>query len=240
MNISRLNWNFFVKVCICIIIVNFAAVNPAFSEKNIEELKKSLLHAVENNDIEKVKSIVQNGIDINTPIVRDASAVYVAISYGHIDLARYFFEKKANLDPKSWNARAALIGAVNERRYDSVNLLLKLGVDVNSTMKDSSKTEQWMASRTPLMWASNHGDIQMVSLLLDRGADVSVSDSIGYTALMLAAANGNLKLIKLLVQAGADISAKEKNMGQTAIDIAKSEGFEEVQKYLEKMYKQNN
>ena len=45
------------------------------------------------------------------------------------------------------------------------------------------------------------------SFLLRTGADVNISDELGYTALMRVARRGHAKCLKMLIKAGADVNA---------------------------------
>ena len=55
-----------------------------------------------------------------------------------------------------------------------------------------------------LVRAAFDGHVRIVKLLLDAGADHSLTDSKGYTALNLAAQEGRLECVQLLLSAGAD------------------------------------
>ena len=57
------------------------------------------------------------------------------------------------------------------------------------------------------------------SLLLRAGADVNMSDELGYTALMRVARRGHAKCLKMLLKTGADVNAVNFN-GSTALCIA--------------------
>ena len=59
--------------------------------------------------------------------------------------------------------------------------------------------------RTPLLFASIKGTIEMVRLLFDIGAETNTKDSFGRTPLHIAAINGNLEMVKLLLRIGAVI-----------------------------------
>ena len=60
-------------------------------------------------------------------------------------------------------------------------------------------------------------DVELVTQLLDAGADVESPNEDGQTALMLAARTGSLDIAKLLVERGADVNAKEAWRDQTAL-----------------------
>lgn len=66
---------------------------------------------------------------------------------------------------------------------------------------------------TPLLTAVQHGDkaLNIVELLLERGADPQDRDYVNRTALHLAAANKGAKTIELLLERGADANAQDDN-----------------------------
>lgn len=53
--------------------------------------------------------------------------------------------------------------------------------------------------QTALMLAVSHGNIDMVQMLLDAGADINIQDEDGSTALMCAAEHGRIDIVKLLL-----------------------------------------
>lgn len=57
-----------------------------------------------------------------------------------------------------------------------------------------------------VMIAAKLGYVDMVRLLLDRGADIELTDDLGATALMGAARTSNLEIVRLLLDRGADVN----------------------------------
>lgn len=73
---------------------------------------------------------------------------------------------------------------------------------------------------SPLHVACLQGNLEMVNLLLDFGANINAAKGEeAFTPLMIAASVGNLPLLKLLLDRGADCNIKDKN-GVTAFDTA--------------------
>jgi ankyrin repeat protein len=89
---------------------------------------------------------------------------------------------------------------------------------------------------TPLLLACWYGRADLVSLLLQRGANVKAVTSQGLSVLHCACQNGAFakEIIPLLVKAGADVNAVEK-FGRNALSYAISRSYDfgkEMLKYL--------
>ena len=61
------------------------------------------------------------------------------------------------------------------------------------------------------------GDYAKVKELVDGGADVNETDSVGRTALMIAAKHGESEIARVLMQAGADVRVVTKEMGKPTL-----------------------
>lgn len=96
--------------------------------------------------------------------------------------------------------------------------ILLIGLDAN--LKDG---QGW-----PLITlASQNGDLNMVNLLVSRGARTDESNPWGWTPLMFAALNGHTKVAGFLLSEDADPSI-ENNSGLTARNIAEDNGHMEL------------
>ena len=75
---------------------------------------------------------------------------------------------------------------------------------------------------------SNKGHVEIVTLLLQRGADINKVDRrCGWTALTYAAEEGQLEIVTLLVERGADVNAADEDEW-TALMRAAGKGHEEI------------
>lgn len=75
----------------------------------------------------------------------------------------------------------------------------------------------------PLVSAAEDENVDVVTALLEAGADVDQADDDGDTALMRAAANGYNKLVKTLIDAGADVDMTN-NDDESALSLARDNG----------------
>jgi ankyrin repeat protein len=79
-----------------------------------------------------------------------------------------------------------------------------------------------------LMLASEYGQIEVVKLLLENGANVDLQvKGLGETALYRASKNGNTEIVKLLIDKGAKIDLQDED-GLTALIIALERGYKET------------
>ncbi|OXV05084.1 hypothetical protein Egran_07148 [Elaphomyces granulatus] len=86
---------------------------------------------------------------------------------------------------------------------------------------------------TPLMGATQSGQVVMARLLLERGAQIDGKDAFERTALICAATAGQAEVVRLLLERGADVhaNAKEIDFGHytgTALDEALRQGHTEI------------
>lgn len=66
-------------------------------------------------------------------------------------------------------------------------------------------TTEFLGNATALCMYAHEGITSMVSLLLEFGADVELSNSQGCTPLSLAATRGHCEVVRLLVSAGSSL-----------------------------------
>ncbi|KAL7947738.1 ankyrin repeat-containing domain protein [Trichoderma barbatum] len=84
---------------------------------------------------------------------------------------------------------------------------------------------------TPIHIASQNGQIKVVELLFERGADIQAQTREGWTPIYLASLRGQTQVIEFLLEKGADIMIPNK-AGRTPIHAASQNGSLEVVKLL--------
>ncbi|CAM0874139.1 unnamed protein product [Alopecurus aequalis] len=112
---------------------------------------------------------------------------------------------------------AALGGSLPVCRYLLEDL--RLDVDVRGALGE-----------TAIAAAIGRGNVELVRLFLDQGADTEKLDSNGCTLLHFASKQGNPEIVKLLISKGAHVNAL--NLGGTALHAAASDGRDDIVKIL--------
>lgn len=101
----------------------------------------------------------------------------------------------------------------------------------NDPNYDNSDEDEEYDGDLALIKASFEGDITMVRLALNRGANVNGKRQGGKTALMMAAKNGHLNIVNLLLESGAEIDQGNYE-GETALNYASGAGHLDVVELL--------
>jgi ankyrin repeat protein len=118
-----------------------------------------------------------------------------------------------------------LIKAIQLNKSKSVKYLLFLGADPNIIIN----------KKTPLNYAIETANPQIIKHLLKTGALVNVKDSTGTTLLMQAAQYMPLRTIKQFIKHGASLNATNKN-GLKAIHFAQAANNQAVENYLYQLF----
>lgn len=87
---------------------------------------------------------------------------------------------------------------------EEAHILLEAGADLNMPHLETHFEKE----RPPLIIAAHYGRMEVVEVLLNRGADPNIRTKNGETALHRAAHMGRLKICRMLLEAGADPSAR--------------------------------
>ena len=148
-----------------------------------------LIDAAQNNDIDLVRQLLDNGIDINVRDDTGNTTLARASLNGHIEIVKLLLDRGADINSIDENGWTSLMLASSNRYTEIVKLLLEKGADPNIQDQDGN---------TALIDASHIGDIENVELLLEKGADYNIPDIDGMTALMIALDEGHTGIVDLL------------------------------------------
>jgi ankyrin repeat protein len=231
----------------------------------------ALLFASRDGNFEAVQALVEAGADVNQVAGGEKSSpLIIAIANGHFTVGKYLLDHGANPNLVNIDGLTPLYAAVNMRfapvawapnpiidqeKVDSIDLIRELldrGADPNVKVKrklwfsPTSHATGWVdnAGTTAFWRAAQSTDVEVMKLLVSRGANPGLNSNLGVTPLMVAAGigwignfNQNapdswLAAVKYCLELGNDINAVESSKGYTALHGAASRGDNEVVKFL--------
>ena len=106
---------------------------------------------------------------------------------------------------------------------------------VQKYLKKGASVDYREAKRgwTPLLFAIEDGNSEIVKLLIDQGADVNIVSTMNNVSpLQRAAAKGDLDIVKMLVRQGADIDHQDAKLRSTPLMWATVNGHINTARYL--------
>ncbi|HYZ84951.1 MAG TPA: ankyrin repeat domain-containing protein [Bryobacteraceae bacterium] len=152
--------------------------------------------AIRNNRLSDLKAQIAVLKDINEPVCWGNTALHLAAVSGTVDALKLLLEAGANPSAKSVADATPLMFSVSEK--EKVRLLLEAGADPNARSK-SGRTAFLVASMNP-------GSLDVLKMLVAKGAEPKAEDARGMNALVGAAFARDLGMTKYVL----DLGVKEK------------------------------
>ncbi|XP_020892080.1 uncharacterized protein LOC110231398 [Exaiptasia diaphana] len=197
----------------------------------------ALFYASKNGFIDTAKLLLDRGCDVNARSrVRDTPLTIACGIPGNNKMVEFLLRRRADINLADRQGRQALHhagdpdivesllrhGAVIESRdlYGLTPLLYLCSAENPHSNTDVAKkliemgacvnSQEVLSLYSPLHHVCTHHDLdrEVVTMLLDKGANVNALDSEGETPLFSAVRNADVKLVELLLQHGASVNIK--------------------------------
>ena len=164
---------------------------------------------LKDQDIQKVEELLKQGMDINAPIgCGTYSPLDGAVTTANLDMLKFLLAQGAK--PQGRELADAAFNGNPDTALNFVKVLLSAGVNPNATNRYSHPLDsaafqgnrdvivlllaqprikvdaQDVDGYTALMWAAEHGDLDIVDLLVKAGANPGLKNNRGKTAEALA------------------------------------------------------
>ena len=133
-----------------------------------------------------------------------------ALGEGHLDIVLFLLDRGADGENTGRRNQTGVYIASSRGYADVVRSLVDRGADLNTICQDRDRIGrrcQW----TPLHVASWNGIIQILTILLEHGADPNALDDSGQTALHLASSREGFTDVELLLEYGADMGVQDED-----------------------------
>ena len=183
------------------------------------------LHFISHNgDAGAARVLLVHGAVVDARDNKDSTPLHVASQRGNADVARVLLEHGANIDTRNkedQTPRHLLLAMWSDKplHYYTIRFFLERGADVDAVDDNHSSL---------LHVASFYGNVEVVRLLLERGANTNVRNSEGQTPLHRILVKfedkdvlGAIQL--LLLEHGADVDALD-NDHSTPLHLASQYG----------------
>ncbi|AXH62617.1 MULTISPECIES: ankyrin repeat domain-containing protein [Providencia] len=189
----------------------------------------SLVSLAEQGNLQSVKSLVEQGVDIEQRDSRQRTALMGATHENHLEVARFLIEQGADVNARDNMQDSPYLYAGARGLQEILVLTLQHGADLKSTNRYGG---------TALIPAAERGHVATVKTLIDAGVDVNHVNRLGWTALIEAIILGDgsdkyAQIVTELIKGGADVNLAD-GSGISPLTLAKSKGYRNLIEILER------
>jgi len=191
---------------------------------------KTPLHsAAAYGQVEIIRALLERGADVNAASTFEYTPLHEAASHRQTAAARVLLEAGADANAAASNGTTPLYAAVVNSGYRTAEVIRRHGgrldIHIAAMLGEIETVGQFLDGDaalltaaderfndvTPLHWAAERNRLDVVMLLLSRGADPNAADALGNTPLRGAALfDRNVPAAAALLDAGAEV---ERPMG---------------------------
>ena len=199
------------------------------------------------NSHEIVKLLIENGANI-IPQDTGSTPLHIAVKHNKFEIAKTLLERQQNhkwLNNKDRYGNTALYLAAEKKNHEIIKLLLNSNAIVTSSNEegntplhiasiDSPETvklllgtasknqfinQQNNQGETALLLATDQRQQDVVSILIQNGADVTIPNMCGDTTVHRAALIAHTEILKMLLEApqGSSLINHQNKMGETVL-----------------------
>ncbi|TVY76036.1 Ankyrin-3 [Lachnellula suecica] len=191
-------------------------------------MQNPALHfACRNGNVGILNMLREEKVDVNRGNKHGFTALMIAVDCGHDECVQLLIAHKASLNKSNDCGETALYKAVSKAYQSITEILLLAGANPNISgvpvrPLDAFAAAEKVATRlddegppppeksTPLTRAITLGfPIDLIKLLVEKGADVNAEDEHGRLALHHAAILGNEDVLRILLENGAEVDCTD-------------------------------
>ena len=155
--------------------------------------------------LDSVELLLQHGADIEAKTSFGHTPLLSSIRWDRVEVTELLLKKRANVNPTTELGRTPLIISAIEGNSELAMLFLDNDADIS--IKDNNY------KMTALHFAALYGQLDIVTALVKKGANINEMDAAGKTALDYANQYGHEKVAKLMKSSGAEGDIDPKHFG---------------------------
>lgn len=152
-----------------------------------------------------------------------SSELFTAVLAGDVAKTSALLKNGADCNASNEEGTTLLMQAAGAGHLEMVEMLLKAGAEV-----DATDARGWTALFKALFnYEQNRGFPEVLTALIEAGADIEHQVAYGTRPLMIAAGYGEARVVEVLLAAGVDTDAMNEG-GRSARTIAETKDYVEV------------
>lgn len=221
----------FTVIILILAFVSFLIAKWIIDTNNAEKFKK----AIYENDIKKVKELIEKGANINSKTDTGEIPIFMAIEQGRTTIVKLFLEKGANLKKKNtyykktpmewavWHSNQAIIRLIGEYQVirspeaSKIRKLWERGIVYN--------VESFVQ-------CAMENDKEAVKLFLAEGIDPNKKNNSNLTALDAAIITGHADMVSFLINESKKIT--KKTLGSALISASSAGNLDSLKFLIDK------
>ena len=173
----------------------------------------SLVRAIRTSNTRTVKLFIRSGFNLNELDSQGNLPLCVAAETGNYEIFNLLMKGNVNFVKSNLsNGMSPIFCAIKGNNIQIINKLISAGISVNSKNESAGGI-------SPAHYAAALGRDNILTHLINMGANVNAINLDGETPLHMAVSQKNIVVLYMLLNSGANVNA-ENHEGETPLSIA--------------------
>ncbi|WP_341811544.1 ankyrin repeat domain-containing protein [Wolbachia endosymbiont (group A) of Oxytorus armatus] len=238
-------------------ICNSEDVIVEFDKEKLVLSTEQLFNAVRQNNLDKVRELINQGASINAQEVGiyGKKPIHIAAENNNKNIIEFLLSRGVSIDDTERVGNTPLHYAAWRGGLEAAEFLVDRGASINAADNSGKKPVHVAAENnnknviefllskgvsvdeidkngwTPLHYTARFSQLEAAQLLVDKGANINAQNVYGREAIHIAAEHDNKNIIELLLNKGVSVNEVDKD-GWTPLHWASWSGHLDVVEYL--------